>query len=82
MRRFFVLSLFSTAFSVCIKQYIDNSHIKTLAEKATWIGNDETHYTRKIEDRDITDMKKFIQALVYFVGMVLITEDAESVEHG
>ena len=61
-----------------ISDYIDNPQISTLAEKAAWIGNDETHYVRKHEDRDINDMKKFIQAMVYFVGMLLISEDADS----
>ncbi len=65
----------------CIKEYVDDHRIKTLAERTTWIGNDETHYTRKIEGRDISDMKKFIQAMVYFIGMVLITEDAETISH-
>lgn len=62
----------------CIKSYIDDSRIKTLAERSAWIGNDEAHYIRKQEDRDVSDMKKFIQAIVYFIGMVLITEDADS----
>lgn len=64
--------------SPCIKKYIDNPQIKTLAERSTWIGNDEAHYIRKQADRDVGDMKAFIQATVYFIGMVLITEDAES----
>ena len=62
--------------SRCINDYIDNPQIKTLAERAAWIGNDETHYIRKQEDRDVNDMKNFIKAMVYFVGMVLIAEDA------
>ena len=61
-----------------IAEYIQEPRIKTLAEKATWIGNDETHYIRKHEDRDINDMKNFIQAMVYFAGMELIVEDADS----
>lgn len=62
----------------CIRNYIDNDHITTLAERSAWIGNDEAHYIRKQEDRDVSDMKSFIQAIVYFIGMVLITEDAAS----
>ena len=65
--------------AACIKKYIDNTNINTLAEKAAWIGNDETHYVRKHSDRDISDLKKFIDARVYFVAMILITEDAESI---
>lgn len=60
----------------CIKSYISNESIVTLAERSAWIGNDESHYIRKQEDRDVSDMKAFIQAIVYFIGMILITEDA------
>lgn len=63
----------------CIKKYVDSPNINTLAEKAAWIGNDETHYVRKHSDRDIVDLKKFVEAMVYFVGMILITEDAETI---
>ncbi len=62
----------------CIKLYIDNPQIITLAERSAWIGNDEAHYIRKQEDRDVSDMKAFIQAIVCFIGMILITEDAAS----
>ena len=62
----------------CIKNYIDNASIVTLAERSAWIGNDEAHYVRKQENRDVNDMKAFIQAIVYFIGMILITEDAAS----
>lgn len=62
----------------CISRFIDSAQIKTLATRATWIGNDETHYIRKHEDRDIQDMKRFIDAAVHFISMDLIYEDAES----
>lgn len=62
----------------CIKIYISADNIKTLAERSAWIGNDEAHYIRKQENRDVSDMKSFIQAIVYFIGMMLITEDAAS----
>lgn len=66
--------------SPCIKKYIDYPQIKTLVERSAWIGNDEAHYIRKQADRDVSDMKAFIKATVYFIAMVLITEDAESIE--
>lgn len=66
--------------SACINTYIDDTRIKTLAEKATWLGNDETHYLRKHTDRDINDMKKFIEAMVYFISMFLIYEDATTIQ--
>ncbi len=64
--------------SKCIASYVDDPRIKTLAERSAWIGNDEAHYIRKQADRDVDDMKAFIKAMVYFVSMVLITEDAAS----
>lgn len=69
----------SMMLSPCIKNYIDDPRIKTLAEKSAWIGNDEAHYIRKQENRDVSDMKSFITATVYFVSMVLITKDAETI---
>lgn len=68
----------SAPLSQCIRNYISNDSIKTLAERSAWIGNDEAHYIRKQKARDVSDMKNFIQACVYFIAMTLITEDAKS----
>lgn len=70
----------NTWMSDCIKTYIDNEQIKTLAEKSEWIGNDEAHYVRKQEDRDINDMKRFIDAMTYFISMSLIVDDASTMQ--
>ena len=70
----------STWLKTCIIKFIPQQSIKTLASRAAWIGNDEAHYTRKHEDRDIADMKSFIQAMVHFIGMELVLEDAASME--
>ena len=70
----------SMPLSACIKNFIDAPNIKTLATRSAWIGNDEAHYVRKQEDRDVSDMKSFIQATVYFISMILITEDAATME--
>lgn len=63
----------------CIKQYVDDKRINILAERSVWIGNDEAHYIRKHEELDVQDMKRFTQAMVYFVSMNLITEEAEGI---
>lgn len=63
----------------CISDLIAQPSINILASRAVWIGNDETHYTRKLEGRDISDMKTFIHALVQYVGMELTVEDAASI---
>lgn len=64
--------------SQCIKNYIDDPRIQLLAERSAWLGNDEAHYIRKQTDRDINDMKNFIDAILNFIVIILITKDAES----
>lgn len=60
----------------CIATYIPDEKIKNLAIATAWIGNDETHYTRKHIDKDIQDMKKFINAMLYFIEYQLTVEEA------
>lgn len=55
--------------SQCIKNYIPNEHIKTLATASVWLGNDETHYVRKHENYNVEHMKSFIQALVSYIDL-------------
>ena len=54
-----------------IKEIIDNPRIKEIARRATWLGNDETHYFRKWDDKDLEDLKKLIQITVHFISMEL-----------
>jgi hypothetical protein len=65
----------------CIKSYIDNDSIKTLATVSAWIGNDETHYLRHHEDRNINDLKKFIDTIVSFFMFEITLKDAQSITH-
>jgi hypothetical protein len=53
----------------CVQKYIDQPEIKSLAERAVWLGNDETHYVRKWVDKDIRDLKNLIDLTVYFISM-------------
>lgn len=59
---------------------INNEKIKTLAERAAWIGNDETHYVRKHEDLDTEVMKRFINAMVRYIDSELAFEEAASID--
>lgn len=63
----------------CIKQYITDQPIQTLAERAVWLGNDEVHYVKKWVNKDIQDLKKFIGAIQFFITQHLqikvLTED-------
>lgn len=63
----------------CINNYIVDERIKSLAKVSTWIGNDETHYVRKFEDKDIKDLKKFINTTVYFILYNLNVDEANNI---
>lgn len=60
----------------CINERVQNQNIKAVASRSAWLGNDFTHYVPKFEDKDISNMKSFIDAVVYWVNMELITEEA------
>lgn len=68
----------SEPLSATIKR-IDDRRIKTLAQRAAWLGNDETHYVRHHLDRDVSDMKTFIDAMLHFIASELSFEDALSI---
>ena len=52
-----------------IKNYIDNQPIKDNAERAAWLGNDETHYVRLWDDKDLEDLKILIELTVRWIEM-------------
>lgn len=51
----------------CIGKFVEDERIKKVAERAAWLGNDETHYVRKWQDRDLEDLKHLIHLTVNFV---------------
>jgi len=51
----------------CIDQYVDDSRIKECAKKAAWLGDDETHYYRKWEDKDLNDLKVIIDLTINWI---------------
>lgn len=63
--------------SQCIRK-IPNEQIRVLASRSAWIGNDEAHYTRKHEDVDSLDMKRFFSAMLSYVSMELTFREASS----
>ncbi|RKF04043.1 uncharacterized protein DUF4145 [Tenacibaculum lutimaris] len=62
----------------CIKDDVDNQNLKDIAERAAWLGNDETHYVRKWESKDINDLKKLIDVSIHWIEMELLTEQYKS----
>jgi hypothetical protein len=58
-----------------IQDRVTDANIKSVAERATWLGNDETHYERRWEKNDINDLKKLIGLTVYWVDSELLTKE-------
>lgn len=46
----------------------DFQKIQVLAKSVAWIGNDETHYVRRHDGKDIQDLKKFILSTAQFIA--------------
>lgn len=59
-----------------IDNYVDSNKLRKLSKAAIWLGNDETHYIRKFEDKDINDLKRFITATVAFITYELTSDEA------
>lgn len=59
----------------CINDDLEEGKIKLVAKRAVWLWNDETHYVRKWEDKDITDLKKLIELTVNWIEMEKMTEE-------
>lgn len=70
--------ILKASLSQCIENYIDDANIKSCAKLASWLGNDETHYIKKWEDKDISDLKLLIKLTVNWVDNYLLTEKYKS----
>ena len=60
----------------CIEEYISNASVKTVAKRAVWLGNDETHYVRIWEGKDLQDLKNLVDLTVHWIEMEQLTNDA------
>lgn len=54
----------------------DFPKIQILAKATAWIGNDETHYVRKHNDKDLNDLKAFLLAAATFIAADYDAEQA------
>ena len=70
----------STALGCCIDTMISNPQLKTASSRATWLGNDQTHYEQKYTDKDIDDLKRLIDLSVHWISMIYLTDEANLIE--
>ncbi|MBB6109730.1 protein of unknown function [Mucilaginibacter lappiensis] len=58
----------------CIKDHIDSQKIKDIANRAAWLGNDETHYVRKWVNMDVNNLKQLIQLTTHWIETEYLTD--------
>jgi hypothetical protein len=51
----------------CIAKRVQNTNLRNVAQRATWLGNDEAHYKRKWVDKDLSDLKHMIDLTCYWI---------------
>ena len=61
--------------SSCINNCVNNDNVKNVAKRCAWLGNDQTHYLKKHEDKDINDLKRTLHTTVAWIELELITEE-------
>ncbi len=59
----------------CINHYVSDANIKECSTRAAWLGNDETHYQRKWQDRDVGDLKLLINLVIHWIVSNLMTQE-------
>jgi hypothetical protein len=57
----------------CISGYLTDPTVREVAKRAAWLGNDETHYIRKWEDRDVGDLKVLIHLTMNGIDNTLLS---------
>jgi len=57
----------------CIKEDVKDENIKICASRAVWLGNDETHYVKKWENKDISHLKELIELTVFWIQGEIMT---------
>ena len=62
----------------CIQQFVEDPKVKLCAERAAWLGNDETHYERRWVNHDIQNLKELIQLTVNWIHSEILTEKYKS----
>jgi Domain of unknown function (DUF4145) len=60
-----------------IESFIDHPQLKAMAKRTAWLGNDETHYLRKWETKDVEDLEKLVGLTKAWVQHVELSNQYE-----
>lgn len=66
----------STMLGPCIENYVTDPRLKEVAKRATWLGNDETHYKRRWADKELKDLKTMIRLACHWIEAEHLTQEA------
>lgn len=61
----------------CIQEDVTDPKIKSVAKRAVWLGNDETHYVREWTEETLETLKKLISLTNHWIEMEELTEGFE-----
>lgn len=59
--------------SNCIEKFVSDANIKSVSKRAVWLGNDETHYIKKWDDKDLSHLKKLIDLTLHWIEAEMLT---------
>lgn len=65
-----------TMLGACIGKFVSEGSLKSVAERATWLGNDETHFEKRWEDKDLQDLKQLVELTASWIETELRTAAA------
>ena len=63
--------------SPCISNFVRDTSVELCASRATWLGNNETHYIKKWPDKDLSDLKKLIDLTLHWFSADILTRELE-----
>jgi len=70
--------ILSERLATCVRNRVSDQNVKKCAERAVWLGNDETHYVRRWENKDIQDLKILIRlTMAWIVNSTLTNQYLE-----
>jgi hypothetical protein len=59
----------------CIANRVSDPRLKECAERAAWLGNDETHYERRWSGTDLQDLKALIDLTLHWVESEILHQE-------
>jgi len=57
-----------------VEEFISDPRIQTVAKRALWLGNDETHYLKKWSKHDINDLQTLIKLAINWIEIERLTK--------